>query len=108
MHISNPQDSGPLQRGNQDCGSISPCITREDMIVVTTELVTNLTWGQGYKSAGQGLLMSTHPFGSSSAVPPSEWRPSSHIYTRAQTTAALRAALIALVLLGILAVMILF
>jgi hypothetical protein len=52
--------------------------------------------------------MSTHPFGSGSAVPPSEWRASSHVYTRSQMTAALRAALIALILLGILAVMILF
>jgi hypothetical protein len=52
--------------------------------------------------------MSTHPFGSGSAVPPSEWRPSSHVYTRAQMTAALRAALIALVLLGILAVIIIY
>ena len=52
--------------------------------------------------------MSTHPIGSGSAMPPSEWSPSSHTYTRAQMTAALRAALIALVLLGILAVIILF
>jgi hypothetical protein len=41
-------------------------------------------------------------------MPPSEWHSSSPVYTRAQTTAALRAALIALILLGILAVMILF
>jgi hypothetical protein len=46
--------------------------------------------------------MSTHPIGSG----PSEWQ-SGHAYTRTQMTAALRAALIALVLLGILAVMIL-
>lgn len=51
--------------------------------------------------------MSTHPIGSGSAMPPSEWSSSSHAYTRAQLTAALRAALIALVLLGILAVLIL-
>jgi hypothetical protein len=48
--------------------------------------------------------MSTHPIGSG----PSEWQSSGSGYTRSQTTAALRAALIALVLLGILAVMILF
>jgi hypothetical protein len=41
-------------------------------------------------------------------MPPPEWHSSSHVYTRAQVTAALRAALIALVLLGILALMILF
>ena len=52
--------------------------------------------------------MSTHPLGSGSAMPPSEWHSSSHVYTRAQMTAALRAALIALILLGILAVLILF
>jgi hypothetical protein len=40
-------------------------------------------------------------------MPSSEWNPSSHVYTRAQVTAALRAALIALVLLGILAVLVL-
>jgi hypothetical protein len=48
--------------------------------------------------------MSTHPIGSG----PSEWHSSRHAYTRSQTTAALRAGLIAMVLLGILAVIILF
>jgi hypothetical protein len=52
--------------------------------------------------------MSSHPIGSGSAMPPSEWHASSHVYTRAQMTAALRAALIALILLGILAVLILY
>lgn len=51
--------------------------------------------------------MSSYPIGPGSAMPPSEWHSSSHVYTRAQLTAALRAALIALVLLGILAVMVL-
>jgi hypothetical protein len=52
--------------------------------------------------------MSTHPIGSGSAMPPSEWNSSSHVYTRAQMTAALRAALIALVLLAVLALIVLF
>ncbi|HEY7051439.1 MAG TPA: hypothetical protein VH496_04795 [Mycobacterium sp.] len=37
-----------------------------------------------------------------------EWNSSAHVYTRAQMTSALRAALIALVLLAILAVIVLF
>lgn len=45
-----------------------------------------------------------HPIGSNS----SEWSSSSHVYTRAQMTSALRAALIALVLLAILALIVLF
>ncbi|HZQ30288.1 MAG TPA: hypothetical protein VFB19_00955 [Mycobacterium sp.] len=44
-----------------------------------------------------------HPIGSNSP----EWNSSSHVYTRAQMTSAVRAALIALVLLGILAVLVL-
>jgi hypothetical protein len=39
---------------------------------------------------------------------PSEWQQSSRVYARSQTTAAVRAALIALVLLAILAVIVLF
>jgi hypothetical protein len=73
------------------------------MIVVTNERVIPLTWGYRFKRAGQELVMSTQPIGSR----PSEWQSSEHAYTRSQMTAALRAALIALVLLGILAVMIL-
>jgi hypothetical protein len=52
--------------------------------------------------------MASHPIGPGSAIPPSEWHSSSHVYARTQMTAALRAGLIALVLLGILALMILF
>jgi hypothetical protein len=48
--------------------------------------------------------MAAHPIGSNSG----EWNPSSHVYTRAQMTAALRAALIALVLLAILALIVLY
>ena len=46
--------------------------------------------------------MAAHP------IRTSEWNSSAHIYTRSQLTSALRAALIALVLLGILAVIVLF
>jgi hypothetical protein len=52
--------------------------------------------------------MAAHPIGSGPALPPSEWNSSSHAYTRTQLTAALRAALIALVLLGVLACIVLF
>lgn len=50
--------------------------------------------------------MAAHPIRTNPALPTSEWN-SPHAYTRAQLTAALRAALIALVLLGILAVIVL-
>jgi hypothetical protein len=46
--------------------------------------------------------------GGSSAVPPSEWHTSDGVYTRSQLMACLRAGVIALLLLGILAVIILF
>jgi len=52
--------------------------------------------------------MAAHPIGSNSAMPPSEWNTSSRVYARSQMTSALRAALIALVLLAILAVIVLF
>ena len=45
---------------------------------------------------------------SGSAVPPSEWQPSAHPYTRGQLMACMRAGLIALVLLGVLALVVLF
>ena len=51
--------------------------------------------------------MSTHPIGSGSPMQPPEWQQSSHVYSRSQVTAAVRAALIALVLLAGLVVMIL-
>jgi hypothetical protein len=49
--------------------------------------------------------MASHP---GSALPPSEWQPSAHAYTRGQLMACMRAGLIALVLLGVLALIILF
>jgi hypothetical protein len=52
--------------------------------------------------------MAAHPIGSNSALPPSEWNPSSRVYTRSQMTSALRAAVIALVLLAILAIVVLY
>jgi len=50
--------------------------------------------------------MASHPIGPGSAVPASEWHSSS--YTHGQLMACLRAGLIALVLLGILALIVLF
>jgi hypothetical protein len=52
--------------------------------------------------------MASHPAGPGSAVPSSEWHSSAHVYTRGQLMAFLRAGLIALVLLAILAVIVLF
>jgi hypothetical protein len=45
--------------------------------------------------------------GSGSAVPPTEWS-ASHVYTRNQLMACLRAGVIALVLLGVLALIVLY
>jgi hypothetical protein len=41
-------------------------------------------------------------------MPPSEWHTSTHVYNRSQLMAFMRAAAIALVLLGILALIVLF
>ncbi|WP_422750195.1 hypothetical protein ACN27E_19360 [Mycobacterium sp. WMMD1722] len=41
-------------------------------------------------------------------MPPSEWQSSANVYTHSQLIACLRAGVIALVLLGILALIILF
>ena len=46
--------------------------------------------------------------GSGSAVPPSEWQSSAHGYTRSQLMACLRAGVIALVLLVVLALIVLY
>jgi hypothetical protein len=46
--------------------------------------------------------------GSGSAMPPSEWHTSASVYNRSQLMACLRAGVIALVLLGILAMIVLF
>jgi hypothetical protein len=52
--------------------------------------------------------MASHPMGPSSAMPPSEWNSSAHVYTRSQLMAFMRASVIALILLGVLALIILF
>ena len=51
--------------------------------------------------------MAPHSIGPGSAVPPSEWHSSPHLYTR-QGAASLRAGVIALVLLAVLALIVLF
>ncbi len=51
--------------------------------------------------------MTSHPFQSGSATSSSEWQ-SPHVYTHGQLMACLRAGLIALVLLGILALIVLY
>jgi len=52
--------------------------------------------------------MAAHPMGPGSAVPPSEWHSSTHAYTRGQLMACLRAGVIALVLLAVLAMIVLY
>lgn len=52
--------------------------------------------------------MPAHPLGPDSAMSSSEWNSSSHIYTRSHLIACLRAAVIALVLLAVLALIVLF
>jgi hypothetical protein len=52
--------------------------------------------------------MASHPVGSGPAMPPSEWHTSASVYNRNQLMACLRAGVIALVLLGILALIVLF
>jgi hypothetical protein len=55
--------------------------------------------------AGQEALMSSSM---GPAMPPSEWQSSAHIYTRSQWVACLRAGVIALILLAILALIVWF
>jgi len=52
--------------------------------------------------------VAAHPIRTNPAIPTSEWNSSSPAYARSQMTSALRAALIALVLLAILVVIVLF
>ena len=52
--------------------------------------------------------MAAHPMGSGSAMPPSEWHSSGRAYTGGQLMALVRAGIIALVLLGVLAAVVLF
>ncbi len=51
--------------------------------------------------------MASHPMGPGSAVPPSEWHSSANDYAHGHLMACLRAGIIALVLLGILALIVL-
>ncbi len=52
--------------------------------------------------------MAPSSMGSRSAFPPSEWQSSTRAYTGSQLMACLRAGLIALVLLGVLALIVLY
>jgi hypothetical protein len=53
--------------------------------------------------------MAAQPFGTGSALPPTEWNSSAaNVYTRVQMMACVRAGVIALLLLGILAFIVLF
>ncbi|MCK0176221.1 hypothetical protein [Mycolicibacterium sp. F2034L] len=52
--------------------------------------------------------MASHPMGPGPAFPSSEWQASTNVYTHSQLVACVRAGVIALVLLGILALIVLF
>jgi hypothetical protein len=78
------------------------------MIVVTTSRCDRSHARDNIDRAGQEIVMPFHPTGPSSAMPPSEWNTTAHVYTRSQLMAFLRASIIALVLLGVLALIILF
>jgi len=67
--------------------------------------VTELT-GDDVDNAGQEGLMASQPIGPGSAVLASEWQASPHVYTSGQLMACMRAGVIALVLLGILALIV--
>ena len=69
--------------------------------------MTDLT-GETFNSAGQERVMASPSMGPGSALPPSEWQSSGNLYTRSQLMACMRAGVIALVLLGILALIVLF
>ena len=77
------------------------------MIGVTPAVVTDLTAGN-IDRAGQEGLMASHPIGSGSAFPQPEWQSSGYLHTRNQSMSFLRAGVIALLLLGVLAVIVLF
>ncbi len=80
------------------------------MIAVSADVVTNLTGlagGWNFEHAGQVVLMAAGPFDSPSASPASPWTAVSSPCNRSYQLAALRGAVIALVLLGILALIVL-
>ncbi|MGV0743212.1 hypothetical protein [Mycolicibacterium sp. XJ870] len=52
--------------------------------------------------------MASHPMGPGSALPQSEWHSSGYLHTRNQLMAVLRASVIALILLGVLALIVWF
>ena len=52
--------------------------------------------------------MASHPMGPGSALPPTGWHSPANVYARGQLMACLRAGVIALVLLGILALIVLY
>jgi hypothetical protein len=77
------------------------------MIALTEESVTDFT-GAVIEHAGQDGVMASQSFRARSASQPSHWHVSSATCNRSYMLAALRAGVIALVLLGILAVIVLF
>ncbi len=78
------------------------------MIGITAVAVTGFDIGamvgSGLNRAGQEGVMAPHP---GSAMPPSRWHSPVDAYTHGQLSSFIRAAVIALVLLGILALIVL-
>ena len=68
---------------------------------------TGLAGGSVVEHTGQGLLMAAQPFESQSASSASPWSLCSSASNRSYLVAAMRAGVIALVLLGILALIVL-
>jgi hypothetical protein len=71
-------------------------------------VVTELTVGEGESRRSGGVLVSSHPLGSGSAVPSPEWNTSAHVPNHAQLMSCMRAVIIAVVLLGVLALIVWF
>ena len=77
-------------------------------MIDVTGLAGTVELGEVTERAGEEHLMAQSSMGSGSAFQPSDWQASARVYTRSQLMACLRAGLIALVLLGILALIVLY
>ena len=78
------------------------------MIAITEIFCDSSHWGETVGRAGREHLMTTQPIGPPSASPSSHWYTTSATCNRSYLLAGLRAGLIALVLLAVLAVIVWF
>lgn len=72
------------------------------------EVFHSFSLGASVEHAGQGILMAAHSLPSTPGADVSHWQSGSATCNRAYMVAAMRAGAIALVLLGILALIVLF